>query len=337
MIQTLKNRLPNRAIDIIKLLVYQSTLPFNALYDFARYARYSASSLFWRDSNKLKGMLIKDYHRLEKGMALPEPRRGFGQKVAERLIGNMKTSIQRYGPDATVALCLSVLEAYVAFQVEQGVELDAITADLHILSRLLAEHRDKANTGGLLHITRRQLRKSADIDFEAFSSSRYSVRQFTGNPVPDETIAAAIKAAQKTPSVCNRQAWRTHLYHDAERCRQILRLQNGNKGFGDRASHIAVITVDLKYFEGPGERSQAFVDGGLYAMSLVYALHAAGVGSCFLNWSQPMLQDMKMHKIGEIPSNEIIITFLAIGEMPEELSVARSCRRDIDEIVTWHS
>lgn len=69
------------------------------------------------------------------------------------------------------------------------------------------------------------------------------------------------------------------------------------------------------------------------AMSFVYALHSLGVGSCFLNWSMTAEKDMTLKKIAAIPTSHVVITLLAIGNIPHELLVAEAPRLSINEIL----
>ena len=69
-----------------------------------------------------------------------------------------------------------------------------------------------------------------------------------------------------------------HAYDD-ERQQQVIAVQ-GNAGFGDRVPLVLVITSDLQTFFAPEERNQAWIDGGMFAMSLVHALHSLGLASC---------------------------------------------------------
>jgi hypothetical protein len=61
---------------------------------------------------------------------------------------------------------------------------------------------------------------------------------------------------------------------------QVLALQNGNRGFGHLAKRVLIVSADLHAFIGPIERNKAFVDGGMFAMSLLYALHRLELGAC---------------------------------------------------------
>jgi nitroreductase len=108
--------------------------------------------------------------------------------------------------------------------------------------------------------------------------------------------------------------------------------QNGNRGFGYRAQGVLVITSDLRAFVNAGERNQCWVDGGLFAMSVVYALHSLGLGCCMLNWSMEAAADRAMRKEMGIPDSEAVITMTAVGHLKERFKVARSHRRPLHEI-----
>ena len=70
-------------------------------------------------------------------------------------------------------------------------------------------------------------------------------------------------------------------------------------------------------------------------MSLVWALHSRGIGTCYLNWSAEREQDMKLRRVADIPDSENIITLMAVGNLPDQFSVASSPRRDLREILLF--
>src|SRR3546814_8739546 len=67
---------------------------------------------------------------------------------------------------------------------------------------------------------------------------------------------------------------------------RALSLQNGNRGFGHEIPCLLILCTDLSAFDTAGERYQHWIDGGMFSMSLVWALHALGYSSCCLNWSK---------------------------------------------------
>ena len=49
---------------------------------------------------------------------------------------------------------------------------------------------------------------------------------------------------------------------------------------------LLIIAMDLKAFVPAHERYQHWIDGGMFSMSIIYALHSLGLSSCCLNWSK---------------------------------------------------
>lgn len=85
------------------------------------------------------------------------------------------------------------------------------------------------------------------------------------------------------------------------------------------------------------ERNCAFIDGGIFVMNLLYALHFYHIGACTLNWSATIEQDKNVHNLLSIPEREEIICMLTIGKLPKELAIANSERINIDRIITFHN
>ncbi|MEM7316122.1 MAG: nitroreductase family protein, partial [Planctomycetota bacterium] len=156
-------------------------------------------------------------------------------------------------------------------------------------------------------------------------------------PVDISVIKTAVRIAQKTPSVCNRQSGRVHIYGSEADKTRVLSHQAGNRGFGNQAAYVLIVTADLRCFASPGERFQSWIDGGMFAMSLIYALHAQGLGSCALNWSATSDRDIRMRKDAGIPDNEVVMMMISVGRLPESFPVARSPRKPLEEVATIHS
>lgn len=271
-----------------------------------------------RASTKLQGrqlecQLTKDYHRVEKGLALNAPKPRFGTEVMSRL-STLIPHARSTGSDSHyIAHATSALEALE--QWHDGESIDDIVSPVVVReAHALIEPELLTN----------------------FYGTRRSVRNFdTTRRVPLETLQNAAKLAGTTPSVCNRQSWQAHVF-SGEKAREILRHQNGNRGFTDLVPQVAVITVDRRLFAGHNERNQRWVDGGLFAMNFVMALHGLGVDTCMLNWSMSNAQSDALRKSGGIHGSNDIIMLVAIGYAPAEYRIARSPRRGIDEILNIH-
>jgi nitroreductase len=82
-----------------------------------------------------------------------------------------------------------------------------------------------------------------------------------------------------------------------------------------------------------GERYQGWIDGGLFAMTLALALHARGLGACFLNWSVPSARDKQLRRLIGIPDSELVITMMACGHLKPRFAVPVSQRKPLDAVL----
>jgi nitroreductase len=169
-------------------------------------------------------------------------------------------------------------------------------------------------------------------DPDRFFSGRHSVRHFAPTAVDPDLVNRALELAIHSPSVCNRQPWRVRLYTGCEISR-ILKHQNGNTGFADNIPLLALISVEIGYFCGPGERNQAWIEGGIFSSSLVWALHSVRLESCMLNLSIANKAGDALRRDSGMPSSEIPIMMIAIGHGAHGHRVARSRRRTLDEVI----
>ena len=280
----------------------------------------------------LQAYITKEYHRIEKRLAFKDPRVGFRPEIANNLASKTKIYIERYSADATVKASVDCLEAYYKFNLKHGIddrclrrEIDSIKSGIDL--------DDTLDLGGIFEFTRETILNKSRIDLKDFFASRYSIRDFSPESVDRTLIKEAVLMAQKTPSVCNRQSSKVYLFDNEDLKSLVLEHQSGNKGFGDKAKAVLVVTSDLRHFFSIGERYQCWIDGGMFAMSLIYALHSLGLGTCCLNWSVTKKTDCALKIASGIEDYESIIMMIAVGHLPEKFKVARSNRKSIDEVL----
>jgi nitroreductase len=297
-------------------------------YDLLRFYRASTALRLPEAREQWIATITIDYHRIEKGLALPNPRRDFGKDVAHRLVANTSKYIERFGYDEFTDIVASVLKEYLRFLSTNDVEHPAASNFVTSYAPDRATQR-----GGTRVVTRDEISTLRTRDAEGFFSSRHSIRQFSTEPIDPDLLTEAVGMARFTPSVCNRQGGRAYLATDPETIRYALSFQNGNAGYGDQASALFLITTEMSIFEKVDERNQGWIDGGLFAMSLGYALHALGLGACMLNWSVGSQRDYALRKAFEISDTECIIMMIAVGHLPETLRVAQSPRRPVGDFL----
>lgn len=192
---------------------------------------------------------------------------------------------------------------------------------------------DVKEQGGITQISKDEILKKCNNNFESLLTSRHSIRYFSKKTVAKETIEKALKLAQKTPSACNRQSWHTHVFQEEESI-NLIKWQGGSHGFENEIRTSILVTANLKAFLYY-ELHQAYIDGGLYAMNLINALHSLGLGTIPLSCG---FTHDKLKKLVDfdIPQNEVPIVIIGVGNLLENFNVAISKRKDIGQTNRFH-
>lgn len=329
----LKQVLPLRVLDQLRNGVLLTSLFKNIIYDFRRYSTFSR--LFGENTQeKLRASICAHYHVLEKGISMPERRSVFGIDIANSLVKKLELWRQRnYGDDIQITSAYVVLQRYLECigdtEIPQllGVrEFMATGIDLRFASAIGAN-------GGAACFIREDYLEATHGDFSQLVTARRSIRHYSTEPVDLSVIEEAVRLAQQSPSVCNRQGAKVWWVLERKKVDEILALQNGNRGFGHLAQALLIVTCDLSIFEGSKERNQAFIDGGLFAMSLLYGLTYKGLGACPLNWCVDATRDKELHRVTNIPKSNQVIMLISVGHLPDKFSVAVSQRHELKDVL----
>lgn len=300
--------------------------------DYWRYRKYASVSVQETTTvENLSAMIMMEAHKIEKAFSLSNPRPGFGVLVIEGLIKNL-CRYKGLGYDCkrlAFRKAQSVLAEYLRYHEQVGYDLGTIKKDIFPWADM------NCDIGGYHETTVAEWLEKAHGNFEECALSRSSVRAYSSESISEETIKDAVRIARKTPSVCNRQAWHTYIVKSPEMKLKVTELQSGCRGFGDTADFMAIITTDIRSFIGSYERNQAYIDGGLYAMSFLYALHYKGIGACPLHWMVPLVRSKELRALLNMRDSENIIMVISAGSIPALLRTAKSVRREVDEQITF--
>jgi nitroreductase len=301
------------------------------LYDFHRMRRYSAAVKTGDTREKLRALIAVHGHAIEKGLALSRFKPGFGRDRVGSLLLLLREYAARYGTDRTWQGAIGALQAYQ--RANPGDE--RLPRELDDLVRTSDFPSDPSSRGGVARMTRDELYAGIGGDFREFCRVRRSVRQFSCEPPRDEELIEAVRTAQLTPSVCNRQSCRVHIVRDSRAIQQALDVSRSANGFSEQVQRLLVVTSNLACFQSAAERYQCWIDGGMFAMTLVYALHSQGLLSCCLNWSKEPSVDRLFRRVLGIVPEETIVLLIAVGKPLEEFTVPVSARRSLEEILVW--
>ena len=158
------------------------------------------------------------YHALEKGMSNSNLRLGFGNNAFHGLFDAMDLYKENKYPldDTRYLTAVSTIKQYIQLHNEHNYEVHKIENKYSDLTK--DEFGELINIdrlegiGGYIQFSKEDLLKYKNASFDIFSEKRYSVRDFSNEPVDLKDIETAIQIATKTPSVCNRQAWESLRY-----------------------------------------------------------------------------------------------------------------------------
>lgn len=295
-----------------------------------RFQRHSFKGNSGICERQYEAIITRNYHTVEKGLSYVNYRAGFGKRNIEALLSSMENYIKDgYDPNRFFfQTAISTLEAYI----KENRKYDYYDEQLE---QRLAQFDISGNEkGGALYFEPKTKEQLLNLKYDDFILSRHSIRHFAADDVDVKDIISALELAQHTPSACNRQGWRTIIVSNKDVIREVLKNQNGNEGFGHEFNKLLIITADLCCFNFDREIHQAFIDGGMYAQSVLNALHFEGLGSVPLSASLSKEQEDNVREILNLKESEMLIMFIGTGKYPDECKTTMSARtKAVIEIV----
>ncbi|WP_270088420.1 nitroreductase family protein [Sphingobacterium sp. SYP-B4668] len=323
---------PILEINSIRKALESRFLFRNFKEDARLYQKYAAAF----DADKFKNKeahLILHYHSLEKGMLFNKMKGGFGAyrlKKLHAILTDPEIILNR--SKSQVRVGYQVMCQYYELHRQAGYDLEDLFtyAQYNFYKSILGEDYTAAFRG-VLEWTKDQFYTHVDSNFADFARSRKSVRNFTGEYIAEEVIRKVVELANTAPSVCNRQASNVYLIQDKIQIERILAVQGGFAGYEQHVSQLLIVTNDRRYYYTIGERNQLYIDGGLYLMNLLYALHYYRIGNCPANWGKNIKEELPINAVVSIPPSEKIICIVPIGVVPYQFKTTLSQRRVVSE------
>lgn len=301
-------------------------------YDIPRYFKYLNYLNYNSTEERFKGVLSMNYHVIEKGLTMAEPRLGFGEAQVFKILDLLNEYLNKgYSLlEFEFIQSVKVLNEYLEFHKKNN----------HEINEKISTEIKKINQKSNIYSSSEQLVfhqgsffSYANSSFDKFALSRHSVRNYISKEITDEIIADCIKIAQNAPSSCNRQPIRAYAIKESCLIKNVLDLQSGNRGFGHLSNSLFVITSNLSLFQNFIERNEPAINAGMFSMAFLYALHQKGIGACSLNWSVTPDRDRSLRDLLSIPNNEMIHLIISCGYPPDNFKVAASPRIDVDHIL----
>lgn len=302
--------------------------------DCREYSRWQYNNPNVKTKNALEARILRQTHVIEKGMSLSHPKEHFGVQKAEELLDYILDYCEQgfsIKDSAPARNALGVINAYLLFHKERGFVPESVKKKYDQFKEYTPIIDEPY---GIKKATLEEMQDAIHGEFPVFFRSRHSVRQFEDEKVSCDDIRNAVNLAMHAPSACNRQSVKVYFYESKETNEAIGKLIAGNTGFDKEAPHYLVLTSDMSAFYNAFERNQIYVDGGIFCMALIEALHYYGIASCVLQNGEYRERNLEFKKIcGNIPENEKIILFIAVGYYKKEFSYATSHRKELEDVL----
>lgn len=324
---TAKNILGIRGVKAVKALRNYFTLRSTYRKDRLKYQKHS--SLFNINSfEKLECELTLLYHGIEKGFLHEEIRPYFAKEKVMLLLQilddfRIKGALwERCHIQSAVAnLC-----NYYDWHTSNGYTLKYFPEQKYyeLKKHLIKEYPSIKQYSKEDYLSKS---KSSFIDF---AKSRCSVREFSDDLVPHDTLREVIDLANTAPSVCNRQGVSVTVVEDKTIIKEILDIQQGLAGY-TAINQLVVLTANRNYFYSTGERNQLYIDGGIYLMNLLYAFHYYGIAACTAHWGLLDKADRAIERLIGISPSSQVICIVSFGYPKETVKCTLSLRRKPNE------
>lgn len=288
-------------------------------------------------TTQLQAKLLFFYHKIEKGLCMPGKKRLFALEVIPQVVQLLTTweSTGKSVCDPIYIGAVNSLRSYNDLIRREALDPEG-TISVFVSNFLASRCEISAEPSTPITIAKSQLDAVVSFDeFRRLCKLRRSFREFSDQAVPDNVIRRAVELAQLSPSACNRQPCKVYVVKDKGLQQTLLSHQNGNAGFGHLAPIVMVLTADASQFFGAIERHQPYVDGGLFSMSLLYALQVQGLVSCCLNWCVTPSTDAKVHNLLSIPDSERVIMLMLAGYPSTETAVPQSHRKSVESVLVF--
>ena len=180
-------------------------------------------------------------------------------------------------------------------------------------------------------------------------ASRRSVRSYTAELVPREVIERLIRAAILAPSGMNQQPWAFGVIEGADRLRSYSSraktavlamlertpaLERYRERLEDPAFNVfhgapALVIIYVKPMEYDGRGACAMA-----AYSLMLAAHDAGLGTCWIGFSEPLFQSPEVKAELGVPPDYRVVAPVITGHPAASVPAVS---RNEPEIVFWRS
>lgn len=279
---------------------------------------------------KMDALITYYSHSIEKSLSNPNFERGHAFSVAKELV-NLLQQYSNLKFDKNSPAYRSAVDNLNELYLRHKDSKYKNDVKGMVASFLEGSTDDAIKIGGSLTMRISEKQNNSTKNFKELSSGRHSVRDYLDKQVNEEDIREVIEIAQKSPSACNRQQARVYYMTDKKVISEILGIQGTLKDYPTPPLLFLITATDDAYILDT-ENNNGYIDGSLFAMSLLYALEYKGIGACPLHTMFTDEVRTRVMSMLNIPENEKLIFFISAGYFSEQILACRSFRYPIEYV-----
>ena len=147
--------------------------------------------------------------------------------------------------------------------------------------------------------------------------TRTSIRQFTDQTIPADTIETLLRAGMAAPTAVNKQPWHFVVITDREKL-NALAVANPNAGMAQKAPLSIVVCGDMKKtLEGPA-RAFWVQDCSAATENILLAAHGLGLGAVWTGLYPNEDRAKAVSELLKLPETIIPLCAIVIGHPAEQ-------------------
>ena len=286
-------------------------------------------------------LLVRNVHRLEKGLLMRPRREIFAKDYIEETVDTFEAlwNGAESRSDQQLKWSRDVLHEYFrAISVEDDI-VDLHRRRFQVITNGTALTNGNANSPLSVPYESGSIDR-CDISYDdlyKLSRQRRSTRWFLNKPVSRDLIDKAMLVANQSPSACNRQPYEFRVFDEPEKVLEISQFPMGTVGFAENIPVIVVVVGNLDAYFNERDRHLIYIDSALAAMSFMLALETLGLASCPINWPDIEVRERMMEKALGLKAYQRPIMCIGLGYPDPEGKIAFSEKRQLGQIRNFNN
>jgi|YNPBryunderm2012_1023409.scaffolds.fasta_scaffold00146_13 nitroreductase len=166
------------------------------------------------------------------------------------------------------------------------------------------------------------------MEFYEVIKTRYSVRAYRPDPVPEDKLNRILEAARLAPTAANRQPFKIIIIHTRGREAELRRLY-GKEWFVQAPLVIGVIALPEAGWKRRDGKNYSEVDATIAMDHLILAAASEGLGTCWIAAFDPEAA----REVLNLPENVEPVAFTPLGYPADSPSPKK--RKELSELTCY--